>query len=82
MICSEPDEKLLAVKNWRSLDLIKVRERTCCNPCLFQKRRRSNRIGLGRQRQTVYVSEAEDRIRVAELEDKHHALGESLVCRG
>jgi len=76
-----PDEKLLAVKNWRSLDLIKVRERTVLQSLPFPK---SGAAATGlvwaANGRRIYVSEAEDRIRVAELDEQYiMRWGESLV---
>jgi len=76
-----PDEKLLAVKNWRSLDLIKVRERTVVQSLPFPKSGAAM-TGLvwSANGKRIYVSEAEDRIRVAELDEQNiMRWGESLV---
>ena len=64
-----PDEKLLAVKNWKSLDLIKVRERIILQSLPYPKSGAAvTGICWSNDGKTIYVSEAEDRIRVAELD--------------
>ncbi len=76
-----PDEKLLAVKNWKSLDLIKVRERIILQSLPYPKSGAAvTGICWSGDGRTIYVSEAEDRVRVAEL-DKSGVLHwtESLI---
>ncbi|NLP12322.1 hypothetical protein GX408_18125 [bacterium] len=76
-----PDERLLAVKNWRSLDLIKVRERTVLQSLPFPKSGAAvTGLVWAADGKRIYVSEAEDRIRVAELDEQNiMRWGESLV---
>jgi len=76
-----PDEKLLAVKNWKSLDLIKVRERIILQSLAYPKSGAAvTGIAWANDGKKIYVSEAEDRIRVAELDNSNILRwGESLL---
>ena len=67
-----PDEKLLAVKNWKSLDLIRVYDRVILQSLRYPKSGAAfTGICWSPDGRTIYVTEAEDRIRVAELDNNN-----------
>ena len=61
-----PDEKMLIVKNLRSLDLIRLSDRTILQSLPFTKSGVSfTGIYLSNDGRKIYVTDAEDRIQIA-----------------
>ena len=64
-----PDEKFLAVKNWKSLDLIRISDRVILQSLPYPKSGAAfTGICWSPDGRNIYVTEAEDRVRVAELD--------------
>jgi YVTN family beta-propeller protein len=65
-----PDEKMLAVKNWKSVDLIRIRDRVVLQSLPYPKSGAAmTGIAWSPDGKKIYVSEAQDRVRVAELDN-------------
>jgi YVTN family beta-propeller protein len=76
-----PDEKMLAVKNWKSLDLIRIRDRVVLQSLPYPKSGAAvTGLAWSGDGRKIFVSEAQDRVRVAEL-DLNNVMrwGESIV---
>ncbi len=75
------DEKWLAVKNWKSLDLIRIRDRVVLQSLPYPKSGAAvTGIAWSPDGKKIYVSEAQDRVRVAELDNSTvMRWGESIV---
>src|SRR4030042_2160295 len=64
-----PDEKFLLVKNWKSLDLIRINERTILQSLPYGRSGASfTGICLSKDGRKVYITEGGDRIHVAVLD--------------
>ena len=64
-----PNGKLLALKNWRSIDLIRISDRVIMQSLAFPKSGAAvTGICWSADGHKIYATEAEDRVRVAELD--------------
>ncbi len=67
-----PDEKFLLVKNWRSLDLIRIRDRAIMQTLPYNRSGASfTGLSVSKDGRKIMVTEARDRIAIAEMDENH-----------